>query len=1042
MTLGALVAFSLRRRVLVLVAAVGFMCVGARSSLEAPVDVFPEFAAPRVEIQTEAPGLSSVEVERLVTVPIEEALTGVPHVTMLRSKSVLGLSSVVLYLAEGTDLLQARQFVQERLGSQAGRLPALAHAPHVLAPLSSTSRALKIGVSSRELSALELSDLTRWTIRPRLLSVPGVANVAVWGQRDRQLQVLVDPERLALHGVTLDEVQRAAADAAAVDAGGFLDSPNQRLAVRHVGTAADEDAFGRVVVGLRDGAPITLADVSRITTGHAQPIGDAVIDDGPGLLLIVEKYPWGNTLDITRRIEAALDELRPTMPAVSLDPTIFRPAGFIERSLAHLQRTLLLACALVAAVLLAFLRHLRTALISMVAIPLSLLAATVIVTRLGGTINTMVLAGLVIACGEVVDDAVVDVENVVRRLRLEAQRPSPRHALRVVLEASLEVRSAVVYASLIIAIMLAPVFFLDGVAGAFFRPLALAYVVAVLSSLLVAVTITPAMCLVLLPGKVGHGAGHSGGLLRVVQGLHAPLLDRALRRPARCVGVVVASLVVAGLVLTRLGESFLPDFQEDNLLMHWVEKPGTSIEAGARATTLVSRELLGLPGVTSFGAHIGRAEVADEVVGPNFTEFWIGIDPAADHEATVERVKDVISGHPGAVRDVLTYLNERIKEVISGASASIVVRIFGPDLATLREKAQEARRALADIPGIADLKVEAQATVPQVDVRLRLDVAERYGVTAGDVQRATTTLLRGRKVGEVIQGEQRAEVVVWSEPHVRADLTALRRMLIETPLGVPVRLEDVATLDIVAVPNEIKREQSSRRIDVTLNAEGRDLGSVAKDVEAAVRALPLGAGYHASVLGEYAAREAAWRRLLLLSLLALAATLALLHADFEDLRAALIVFLSLPFALIGGVVGALLGGGVLSLGSIVGFVTVVGIAARNGILLVSHLRHLEREEGEPFGVQLVKRGVEERLAPILMTALCAALALLPIVVRGHVPGQEIEHPMSIVILGGLASSTALNLLILPALYLRFARPTAREAPWPPLPAGLDPEGRP
>lgn len=1032
--LNALVALSLRRRALVLIAAGLLLVVGTRTSLQAPVDVFPEFALPTVEVQTEAPGLSSAEVEKLVTIPIEEALNGVPYVTKLRSKSVLGLSSVVLYLAEGTDLLRARQFVQERMATEASRLPALALAPHILSPLSSTSRALKVGVTSATLDQLELSDLARWTIRPRLLAIPGVANVAVWGQRDRQLQVLVDPERLALHGVSVDEVQRAVADAAAVDAGGFLDSPNQRVAVRHLGAALDAEDFGRVVVGLRDGAPIRLLDVARLAVGHPQPIGDAVIDDGPGLLLIVEKYPWGNTLDITHRVEATLAELRPALPDVKLDPSIFRPAGFIERSLSHLQRTLLLGCLLVAVVLVAFLRDPRTAFISLVSIPLSLLTATILVVQVGGTINTMVLAGLVIACGEVVDDAVIDVENIVRRLRLEALRPTPRSPMRVVLEASLEVRSAVVYASLIVALMLLPVFFLDGVAGAFFRPLALAYGLAVLASLLVALTITPALCLVLLPGRGAEGgAEHAGGLVRLIRRLHAPALERFILRPRLCLAVVAGGLLAAGAVLPLLGESFLPDFQESNLLMHWVEKPGTSIAAGARATTLVSEELRRIPGVVSFGSHIGRAEVADEVVGPNFTEFWIGLDPDVDHRATVARVDEVVRGHPGAVRDVLTYLNERIKEVVSGASASVVVRIFGPDLAALREKAQEVRGALKELPGVVDLKVEAQAIVPQVDVRLRLDVAERYGLTAGQVQRAATTLLRGRKVGELVEGERRCDVVVWSEPRVRSDLTALRRLLIETPAGPTVRLGDVATIDVVPVPNEIKREDAARRIDVTLNARGRDLGSVARDVKAAVAALPLGPGYRAKVLGEYEVREAAWRRLLLLSLLALVGTLALLHADFEDLRAALLVLLTLPFALIGGVAGAVVGGGVLSLGSIVGFVTVVGIAARNGIMLVSHFRHLEREEGQPFGLDLVRRGVAERLAPILMTVLCAGLALLPIVVRGHAPGQEIEHPMSLVILGGLVTSTALNLLILPALYLRFAR--AATPPGAPAPEG-------
>jgi Cu/Ag efflux pump CusA len=496
-----LIAVSLRQRVLVLALAAVLVVFGIRAVNTIPLDVFPEFAPPLVEIQTEAPGLSTEEVESLISVPLENALNGVAWLKTLRSKSVLGLSSVVCIFKEGTDLMRARQLVQERVATVTPRLPTVAHAPVLLSPLSSTSRAMKIGVSSKTLSQMDLSELALWTIRPRLMAVPGVANVAIWGQRDRQYQVLVDPDRLAAHGVSLDAVIRAAGDAASVAAGGFVDLPNQRLPVRHLSPIETPEDLARTVVHFTNGVPLRIGDVAQVVVNHPPPIGDAVINDGPGLLLIVEKQPWGNTLDVTKQVEAALDTLRPGLKDVEIDPTIFRPATFIERSLENLGHAMLLGCALVVVIILiAFLFDWRTALISLSAIPLSLLAAAVVLYLRGGTLNTMVLAGLVIAVGEVVDDAIIDVENIVRRLRLNRQAGNPLSPFRVVLKASLEVRSAVVFASLIVVLVFVPVFFLDGLAGTFFRPLALSYVLAIMASLLVALTVTPALCLMLLPG--------------------------------------------------------------------------------------------------------------------------------------------------------------------------------------------------------------------------------------------------------------------------------------------------------------------------------------------------------------------------------------------------------------------------------------------------------------------------------------------------------------------------------------------------------------
>jgi CzcA family heavy metal efflux pump len=1017
--LGWLVSTSLQFRAVVLAAAVALVFVGTRTAEKAPLDVFPEFAPPLVEVQTEAPGLSTTEVEELITTPIENALNGTAGPKTIRSKSVLGLSQVVCLFEPDTDILKARQLVQERLAIEARNLPAAARPPVILQPLSSTSRVMKIGVWSDKLNQRDLTVLALWIIRPKLMSVPGVANVAIWGQRNTEFQVHVDPQELRTNGVTLDAVIRATTEATAVESGGFVDTPNQRLAVRHRAAVASPADLGGAVVDFRGGAPIRLGRVAKVGIGSPPEIGDAVINDGPGLLLIVEKQPWGNTLSVTREVEAALESLKPALKDVNVDSTIFRRATFIERSLDNLSNALLIGCGLVVVILVVFLFDWRTAVISLTAIPLSLLGAVVILVNAGVSINTMVLAGLVIALGEVVDDAIIDVENITRRLRLNRTLAAPLPAFRVVLNASLEVRSAVVYATAIVVLVFLPIFYLGGLAGTFFRPLASAYVLAVLASLGVALTVTPAMCLMLLPGRTSERP--DAPLSRWLRRHYRSILPAFVTRPWWAVAFLVAALAATGTAVTGLGQEFLPNFQETDFLMHWVEKPGTSIEANRRITARASQELRAVPGVRNFGSHIGRAEVADEPVGPNFTELWISIDPNVDYATTLAKIQEIVDGYPGLYRDVQTYLKERIKEVLTGAGASIVVRVYGPDLDVLRAKAKDVEKVMAEVPGVTNLKVEAQVLVPQIEVRPRAEDAARFGVTPGHIRRLTTTYVRGLKVGEVYDGPKRFDVTVWAVPERRTDVSALRELPIDTVIGTQVRLMDVADVYETPAPNEVKHEAASRRIDITCNVAGRDLGSVAREVEDRVKQVPFDREYHPEFLGEYEARQASARRLYLLAGLALVAIAVLLYTDFGSGRLTILALFTLPFALIGGVAGVLLTDRVLSLGSLVGFVTVLGIAARNGIMLISHYRHLEEDEGVPFGPDLVLRGAAERLAPILMTALATGLALLPLAVAGNKPGHEIEYPLAVVILGGLVTSTVLNLFLLPALYLRFGR---------------------
>ncbi|MCA9137490.1 MAG: efflux RND transporter permease subunit [Planctomycetales bacterium] len=1026
-----LIKTSLQLRLLVIILAVVLVVIGVRTSESVPLDVFPEFAPPLVEIQTEAPGVSTEDVESLITVPIENAVNGIPFVQTVRSKSVLGLSSVRMIFEPGTDLLVARQLVQERLALAQATLPMVARPPVILPPLSSLSRCMKIGLWSDTQTQMEMTTLTKWTIRPRLMGIAGVANVAVWGEKDPQLQVVVDPLRLSAHGITVDAVLQTVRDATAVGSGGFIDTPNQRLALRHVPAVYTPEQLGEIPIrpsgnpstrtqtgttlARSGGTPLRIRDVAEVKFDHAPPIGDAIINSRPGLLLIVEKQPWANTLDVTRNVEKAMLELKPAMGEVEYDTTIFRPATFIERSLGNLSHSMLVGCVLVIVVLLLFLFDWRCAVISATAIPLSLISAMLVLYYRGGTINTMVLAGLVIALGEVVDDAIIDVENIIRRLRLNAASDAPRSSFTVVLEASMEVRSAVVYATIIVVLAFLPVFFLTGLAGAFFKPLAASYILAILASLAVALTITPAMSLVLLP-KSASKRRVDGPLVQFFKWLYRMVLGAAIR--LRLITVIVTAVILAGIAgtTTQLGEQLMPKFRETDFLMHWVEKPGIGIDAMNRVTLRASEDMMAVDGVLNFGSHIGRATVADEVVGPNFTELWISIYDKKDYDKTVADVQTIVDGYPGLYRDLLTYLTERIKEVLTGTSASIVVRVFGPEMDELRSTADAVAAQIKPIPGVSTLKVEPQVLVPQISVHMRPEAASQFHLTPGALMRSVTTLVNGMQVGEIYKDQNIFGVIVRGKTELHSDLRTLGELMIDTPSGSQVPLCDVADLTIIPAPNEIKRESASRRIDITCNVDGRDLASVATDIERAVLAnVNFKTGYHPEFLGEYAEAKASRNRLLLLSIASIIAIAVILYIDFQSWKLVLLILCTLPLALIGGVLGVHASGGILSLGSLVGFVTVLGIAARNAIMLISHYRHLATEEGVSDQYELILRGAEERLAPIMMTALTTGLALVPLILTGEIPGQEIEYPMGLVILCGLTTGTIVNLVVLPVV---------------------------
>ncbi len=1036
-----IVGRSLKFRYLVLASAVGLMYFGIWQLQRMPVDVFPEFAPPMVEIQTISLGLSAEEVESLVTVPLEQVLAGVPGLTGIRSKSVPDLSAIKMYFKPGTDLLLARQMVNERIITVVPTLPSWASPPVMLPPLSSTSRMMKIGISSKTRSVIDLSMITYWTIRQRLLRVPGVANIAMWGERLEMLNVNVVPELLRKHQVTLNEVMEATADALDVGlfkfseghyigSGGWIDTPNQRLQVRHVLPLVRKyddvtpDALANVPLAVRNGKQLLLKDVAEVVIDHQPMVGEGIINEGPGLLLIVEKFPWGNTLEVTRGVEEALDALRPGLPDVDIDTTIFRPATFIEMSIDNLTIALLIAAVLVILVLFAFLYEWRTALISCTAIPLSLMSAMMVLYFRGITINTMVLAGLVIALGAVVDDAIVDVENIVRRLRQYRKEGSKVPFGRVILEASYEVRHAIVVATLIEIAALLPVFVMEGLSGAFFRPLAFSYAIAIAASMVVALTVTPAMSFILLRNvPLEH---RESPLTRWLQRGYGAVLSRIVKTPLPAyftVGVIVLAGVV---VWPLLGHSLLPSFKERDFLMHWLTKPGTSRAEEARITIQVSKELRSIPGVRNFGAHIGQALIMDEVVGVYFGENWISVDPSVDYDETLRKIQATVDGYPGVYRDVQTYLKERIREVLTGSSDAIVVRIYGRDLDVLTQKATEVRDALAKIDGIVDLHMSFQEKIPQIEVKVDLAKAHKYGLKPGDIRRAATTLVALEEAGDILIANRTYDVNVWSVPSARHSLTDIRNLPVDTPGGGHVRLQDVADVRIGPTPNVVQREHLSRRMDVDANVRGRPLGAVYADVQAALAKIDFPHEYYPVLLGEYTERLAVQRKMLIFAIIAAIGIFFLLHTSFNSARLAAISFVLLPSALVGGVVAAYLGSGVISLGSLVGFLTVLGISARNGILMIDHIKHLEAYEGQTFGPALVLRGARERLAPILMTATTTGLALVPLVIAGSIPGNEIEHPLAVVVLGGLVTSTLLNLFVVPSLYLRFGGSPARD----------------
>jgi CzcA family heavy metal efflux pump len=1025
-----ILAFSLQFRSLVVVLAAALMVFGVSRLHDAPVDVLPEFKAPMVEIQTEALGLSAAEVEELVTVNLEEILASTAWLKSISSKSLPGFSSVLLVFEPGTDLMEARQLVQERL-TMAYALPNVSKPPVMLQPLSTANRSMIVGLSSKDVSLIDMSVLARWTIAPKLLGVPGVANVAIWGQRARQLQVQVDPKHLQAVGVTLDQVVETAGDAlwvsplsfleaSTLGTGGWIDTPNQRLAIQHHQPIVSPNDLAEVAFADK---PLRLKDVARVVEEHPPLIGDAIIDGSPGLLLVVEKLPSSDPFEVVDGVEGALDELRQGLPGIEIDTSIFRSDAFIGASTRNLGVAATIGGALLVVALGAWFLSWRAVLIGVVAIPLSLVAAGLVLSLRAVPIDAMVLAGLAAALVAVIDDVVTQVENIVRRLRQHREAGGDRSTAAVVFEACAELHGPLVYATLIAVLAVAPVLLLGGPAGAFFGPLAVSYVLALLASLVVALTVTPALALLLLRGAP--------------LGQREPPAVRWLQRRydgtvARIVGAPRPTLLAAGLValaglavLPLLSWSLLPSFNERDVRVSWKTAPGISLPEARRIATQVSKELGLIPGVSNVAAHVGRAITGDQLADVESGQIWVGIDPEASYGATLAAIDETIQGYPGFDGEVQGYFTAKLEEGLAGADDPVAVRIQGPEREGLRREAEKVVQALSGIAGIANLRVENPVEAPQVAIKVDLAAAGRVGLKPGDVRRAAATVFSGLEVGNLYEEQKVFEVVVWGTPESRQSLTDLRELLIDTPSGGRVRLADVAEVAVEPTPAVIDRESSSLHTDIRADVAGRDLGSVLGDVEEQLRTMQFPLEYHAVLLGDYAERQANHRQASIAAVAAAVGIYLLLQACFQSWLFASLFGLALLGALAGGVLAMLVAGGTASVGSLAGLLAVLSVAARHGLLSVSTYRSLEQHEGEAPGPELALRGARQRVGSTVTSATAIGVTFLPLVLMGGMAGLEILHPMAVVVLGGLVTSALVNLFVVPALYARFARPAGR-----------------
>jgi CzcA family heavy metal efflux pump len=1021
--LKSIVSFSVRFRGVVIALAIAFFIYGVLVLGRAKYDVFPEFAPPQVAIQTEAAGFTPEQVEVLVTTPIENAINGVPGVSIIRSQSIQGLSAITAIFSAGTDLYRARQTIAERLAEVARRLPETARSP-VMTPLtSSTGTALVIGLTSNTRSLRELRTFADWTLKPRLLSTSGVARVSVFGGEVRQLQLQIDPAKLRAHGLGIADAIAATAEATGVRGAGVIDNANERILVRTEGQLATPELLSQSVVRSQGGGVLRLGDLGQVVEAAEPRVGAAAVDGTQGVVLVISAQFGTNIREVTANIELALKDIEPAIRAqrMVLHPALFRPANFIDVSLTNVTHSLVLGAVLVALVLLAFLADWGAAAVSLTAIPLSLFAAIIVLDRFGLSLNTLTIGGLAVAIGALADDAVIDVENILRRLRENRTLESPVPPWQMVVNASLEVRSSIVYATFIVALVFIPVLAMTGIQGAIFRPLAVAYILAILASLIVALTVTPAMTFALLARRTGDH-GEPKWLRRAKSG-YARYVRRLEQRSGLVLAATIVSVVIALCMVPFFGGAFLPEFKEGHYVLHMSAVPGTSIDESLRLGQIVTKTLRANPAVRSVSQRVGRAELTDDTWGTHYSEIEVDLVPLSGKggEVVASDIRQRLARIPGVTFALKPFLTERIEEVLTGATAQVVVKVFGDDLDSLDAAARQIAGRAARVPGAADIQVGAPAVTPQATVRLQPDLIAAEGVPANEALAAVETATGGKPAAQVFEGNRPIDVVVIMNPRLLQRPEDLAAIPITASGGRIVSLSQVATIARTSGRYVVAHEGARRIQTVTMNVAGRDVGGFTSDLQREVSSIHLPRSVYAELSGTATAQKTAQRELLLRSLFAAAGIVMLLAVAFGSARPVLLVLANLPFALTGGVLALFATGGLLSLGSLVGFVTLFGISTRNAIMLISHYDHLVRVEGASWGLETAVRGATERFSPVLMTAAITWIGLVPLALGTGDPGREIEGPLAIVILGGLLTSTALTLLVLPTLALRYGR---------------------
>ncbi len=1028
--LNAIIRTALRYRVLTIVLAIVLLVYGGLSLVHLPIDVFPDLDRPRVTVMTEVLGLAPEEVETMVTIPLEAVLNGATGVQTVRSSSGVGISVINVEFAWGTDILVDRQIVSEKLSLAMDRLPN--GVKPQLAPIASLmGQIIQIGMWSDggKTSPVEVRTLADWSVRQRLLTVPGVAQVITMGGGRKQFQVLVNADSLAAFGVTLEEVEKAVAASNENATGGYMNLGSNEYLVRSIGRIQQLSDLDKVVVKANTNRPVLLGQVARIDEIAQTKRGDSAVNGAPAIIINVAKQPGADTRVVTDRVIAALQELQPSLPPdIRIDPNIYQQKSFIELGIHNVIEALRDGGVLVVIILFLFLLNFRTTFITLTAIPLSIVVTGLVFKWFHMSINTMTLGGLAVAIGELVDDAIVDVENIFRRLRENSLASKPKSALRVVYEASSEVRNSIVFSTILVVLVFVPLFALGGMEGRLFTPLGVAYIVSILASLAVSLTVTPVLSYWLLPtAKVMHH-DHDSWLLRNLKWVAGYAIRFGIHHPKPVLATVALAVLISGLIVTQLGRNFLPPFNEGSVQVNAILPPGTSLETSNHIAAMVDEKLKKVPGVVSFGRRTGRAEMDEHAEGVNVSEIIVSIDPNSgrSREQILEDINEQLTQIPGIVIAAEQPLQHLISHMLSGVKAQVGIKLYGDDLNILRKTANEMKAAIEGVPGVRGLMVEQQVEVPQLQFNLNRDRLADYGLSAEQVNNFIETSLNGRVVSEIVMGEKKFDLVVRLDDQFRNDPAKLERLVLTIPSGARIPLSAIAKPERTTGPNTINRENVRRRLIVQCNVAGRDLSSVVFDMQQRLQPIQktLPTGYFIEFSGQFESQREATRMILLLSLVSLAGMFLALYTLFRSVNIALQVLSALPMAAIGAVAAIVITKQSLTVASMVGFISLAGIASRNGIMLIAHYLHLVHFEGEKFTPQMIERAGKERLAPMLMTALTAGIALIPLVLSAGQPGKEILYPVATVILGGLISSTLLDFFVHPALFWCFGKRSA------------------